>query len=532
MDINFFKKNNLNYHYFFLVILSLNYILPLLIFNNITLFYIDSLDSEIVYNSVIGKILKGNEESISVFLGGEIRPEYLRRMFHPYMFLYSYFNAELAYWIVDVLIKLTSYFSFFILAKKINKNLFICGLISCLYASSNLPTHESFGLAIFPYISYLILYKNSVKLKHIFIIIFFGLNSDLVVTGISLFAFTVFYLFYLKKEKYIYFAKLFALFSISILIANWNIIFTAFQPEQLHRVEFLRDSLTLRETIIYFFTYLFQIPTSINSAILIDLPYALFILPLMIGIFFSKGKKFKLPLYIIILMTFFLAILKYELIAEYINISENLFKTVSWGYLGRSFVFLFAFSLIHNLKKINFYSKILISFVFTSILLFQINSSVVPIIKDKFLKINNYQNFYTFKGYYYFYDYPLIKKIVQNERTISVGLDPMVAVWHGIKVIDGYHNVYPLTYKYKFRKIIEKELDSNMKFRKYYDDWGCRVYSTFFHASDVNNIKINFREAKKIGADFVISKYLLKSNDLSLITNDCIDKGICLYKIN
>ena len=46
---------------------------------------------------------------------------------------------------------------------------------------------------------------------------------------------------------------------------------------------------------------------------------------------------------------------------------------------------------------------------------------------------------------------------------MSVGLDPMIAVMNDIRVIDGYHSVYPLSYKIKFRKIIEKELTKNIK---------------------------------------------------------------------
>ena len=37
---------------------------------------------------------------------------------------------------------------------------------------------------------------------------------------------------------------------------------------------------------------------------------------------------------------------------------------------------------------------------------------------------------------------------------MSVGLDPMIAVMNDIKVIDGYHSIYPLSYKIEFRKII------------------------------------------------------------------------------
>ena len=71
----------------------------------------------------------------------------------------------------------------------------------------------------------------------------------------------------------------------------------------------------------------------------------------------------------------------------------------------------------------------------------------------------------------------------------------MIAVMNDIHVIDGYYVIYPLSYKIKFRKIIEDELNQNQKLKKYYDDWGNRVYLFF---SDKNNLLINFKEAKKL----------------------------------
>ena len=58
---------------------------------------------------------------------------------------------------------------------------------------------------------------------------------------------------------------------------------------------------------------------------------------------------------------------------------------------------------------------------------------------------------YTFEGYYDYENYKFIKSLVNNSKTISIGLDPMVAVVNNIKVIDGYHNLYPLDYKIQFR---------------------------------------------------------------------------------
>ena len=112
---------------------------------------------------------------------------------------------------------------------------------------------------------------------------------------------------------------------------------------------------------------------------------------------------------------------------------------------------------------------------------------------------------------------------------MSVGLDPMVAVMNDIKVIDGYHNLYPLKYKIKFRKIIADELEKNVTLKRYYDNWGNRVYAFY---SDKNDLILNFQYAKKLGADYVISKFPIQNNNLKITCYNCNgSKEIFLYKI-
>ncbi len=165
-------------------------------------------------------------------------------------------------------------------------------------------------------------------------------------------------------------------------------------------------------------------------------------------------------------------------------------------------------------------------------LISEINSSIVPFAKKYIgpFKDENYRNYYTFSGYYLKETYSLIKNEVQNKKVLSLQpLDPMVAVMNGIRSIDGCHNLYPLNYKRKFYKIIDKELNNNNKLYDYYLNWGHRVYAFINNASD---IQINFLEAKKLGADYVISKYSINNKHLTkkLVIDN---KGIIyLYKIN
>ena len=141
---------------------------------------------------------------------------------------------------------------------------------------------------------------------------------------------------------------------------------------------------------------------------------------------------------------------------------------------------------------------------------------------------NEFRNFYTFNGYYLYNDYKKVKKIVKEKRVLSIGLDPMVAVMNNINTIDGYHTLYPLKYKLQFRKIIERELNKDKKLKNYYDNWGSRVYAFI---DDPKNIQINFDEANQVGADFVISKYKINNNRLSIACQNC-SKHFYLYSIN
>jgi hypothetical protein len=64
----------------------------------------------------------------------------------------------------------------------------------------------------------------------------------------------------------------------------------------------------------------------------------------------------------------------------------------------------------------------------------------------------------------------------EDYRVASIGLHPAIAQYNGFYTLDSYNNFYPLSYKYEFRKIIEKELKKNKTIRTYFDEWGGRCY--------------------------------------------------------
>jgi len=204
-------------------------------------------------------------------------------------------------------------------------------------------------------------------------------------------------------------------------------------------------------------------------------------------------------------------ILQTEFITDILNSSEGLLRQFTWSRIQNIFPFLFSFlSLIILSYKLKG-KKVLLLFILCSIFISQINSSITPFVKTYILKEENYKNIYTFDGYYNYEEYKLIKEIIGYKRSISIGADPMKAVMNNISVIDGYHNIYPLSYKKKFRKVIEDELNKNEIIKNYYDRWGSRILA---FVNNYQNNEINFKEAKKIGADYVISNKKIVSEKL------------------
>ena len=140
----------------------------------------DILDGEIVNNHIIGRIYRGDVESINLFIAGEIKWYFLRRILQPLTLLYAFFETETAFWLTDIFVKLACYICFFKLSRKLNCSYFNSALLGCLYASSIAWTHMGLWIATFPYLIYLLIKNKNLHLKHYFLLTFIGLNTDLV----------------------------------------------------------------------------------------------------------------------------------------------------------------------------------------------------------------------------------------------------------------------------------------------------------------------------------------------------------------
>ncbi|RHW42604.1 hypothetical protein D1B31_03140 [Neobacillus notoginsengisoli] len=109
-----------------------------------------------------------------------------------------------------------------------------------------------------------------------------------------------------------------------------------------------------------------------------------------------------------------------------------------------------------------------------------------------------------------------IGKPTEEYRVASIGIHPAIAQYNGFYTLDTYNNFYPLTYKYEFRKIIEKELAKNKTIQEYFDTWGgrCYVFSSelgkrYMFKKDssrsLKNLELNTAQFKKMGGEYIFS---------------------------
>ena len=311
------------------------------------------------------------------------------------------------------------------------------------------------------------------------------------------------------------------------MLSNFNLIYGQIKYSEIQRLDFFYEPYPFFKNIFTYFVELLSIPGLNNWTFFRYAPQFLLFLIIFISTLYFKEKKSLKLLYLVLAINLVPFLIRTEIITNLRNIDSGFLKAFHFEYITSIIPLIFSLILILLFKKDFFFKKTSTLFLLI-LILFQINSSAVPIIKKFIINDKEYVNVYTFNDYYMYDDYKKIKYLIKDKKTLSVGYDPMVAVMNNIYAIDGYHNIYPLHYKAKFRKIIENELNKNDNLMKYYDYWGNRLYAFI---NDKDQIGLNFLEAKLLGAEYIISKYKIRSNDITLI-DDNFKNPIFLYKIN
>ena len=187
---------------------------------------------------------------------------------------------------------------------------------------------------------------------------------------------------------------------------------------------------------------------------------------------------------------------------------------------------LFGFTILQLIQHNNF-TKIFAYFLLLFQFIFVFNSSIFFIdIKDKII---DKLDVYTFNEYYATSSFEKIQKKLKlndKDKVGCLGIEPSIAVFNGLKTIDGYSANYSLSYKHKFRKLIEKELDQNKETKLYFDNWGSRCYifddqlgtNANIFKSNMSNYKsielhLNKTVSKQLNLKYIISAVEISNKD-------------------
>ena len=510
----------------------------------------DSLET-IASDYIISKLYKFNFDYIDYLLNGSYKWFFFETIFYPINILYFFLDVKRFFFVLYILKIIVGYFTFFLLLKKLKFTKFYSAIGGALFVTILSANHQSyFDLAFMPYMIYLLIKNKELKTKNYLIVFFFGLNGGLVhnIFSISLIPFLSIFVFERKNLTLI--VKIFLTFIAGLFITDIHLFKIFFSEIPFHRV----DMINSRPLIDLFFESL-KLPFfefNISGYHKIYRVFLILTISLSLILFlFIKDKTLRNLIILLMFVIFIRSFLGTNYFTSLFIGPLEALKGLNFMRVDRIIPLLTTTIIMFTLKNIKSYKfrslfviLIMVSIIFQQLAITgkKFHSSIRSNIKDgKFAELkkfkkdknilgiilfitnkNNYKNNeynlgndkYSWENYFHYENYKIIKELVGDNRVMSVGIDPLVAVMNDIKVIDGYHTLYYLHYKYKFRKIISEEIKDNEFLKDYFDGWGNRVYAFY---NDKENLKINFLEAKKIGASFVISGFHIKNNKLKLI---------------
>ena len=391
------------------------------------------------------------------------------------------------------------------------------------------------GLPLMIYVFFNIIYDNNKYLCYLYLLIF-PFYSSLFFSGIFSLA-SLFLLICLLLKSHILSKKQFfkgiiiltILFILS-LISEYRLIIDSISGNAnfiSHRLEFFYTT-SFKESIYIICAFLITEQDHVISKL-----FPIIYFSILLVLFFKKKSISKEILYLIFII-FFIAIFHgFHTYTPFVNFKNELLGGLASIQLDRFYslvpflsYLLFGFTILQLIQHNNF-TKIFAYFLLLFQFIFVFNSSIFFIdIKDKII---DKLDVYTFNEYYATSSFEKIKKHLKlndKDRVGCVGIDPSIAVFNGLKTIDGYSANYSLSYKHKFRKLIENELDKNKETKLYFDNWGSRCYifddqlgnnPNIFKSNKSNykSIKLHLNKfiSKQLNLKYIISAVEISNKD-------------------
>lgn len=516
----------------------------------------DVLDSDLAWRVML-------ENSGSTFNFKDTIPQvmdglpraYLPTIFNIVQILFHVLDPFVAYLVNHLLVHSVAFLGMYILLKnhfseyKVNIHI----ALPTAFCFAILPFYTLYGLTIAgqPLLlwAFINIYKHKHSLLSFFIICFFPLYSSFLGVGVFILALFGAWLIIDRQRKKtinIRFLLGLILLAISYLLVEFNLLYEMFigSNEAIHRVDRYFSpqtfSLSFNKAVNNFTNGQYHAVSLQQIILLVSVPLA-FLSALV-------QKRSILLLFGLLLLNAVFSILlgfrMWEGITAIYNIAPILgsFNYARFHWLHPIIwyvIFAASLSLIWSAKYNNIAIGKYVSFALIAAQI-QLNLSnnleiaqitgttSIDIFGQKKPALLSYKQFYSeqlfteIKGF--------INRPQNSYRIVSIGMHPSISQYNGFYTLDGYQYVYPLAYKYRFRRIIEKELDKSSRWKKYFDDWGNRCYilvseiDNFMQvksvARPIKQLDLNTSALNEMGGEYVFSSTLIinnKQNNLELL---------------
>jgi len=566
------------------------YLSPLLFMNgDFYIPTFDNLDSTIVWYKILaesGMIFADNNATIPNMMNGLPRSSYPGE-FNILLWLYYFFTPLQAFIINKIIIHLVAFFSMLTFlksyfTKEIEDNYITLYLGSLYFATIPYWSGAGLSIAILPLVTFSLLRIKDNKSNSFdwLLLLLLPLYTSFIFLYAMYVGLVFIYILYALLKQKTFYKKLFiatTFLSSVFLLTEYRLVLTMFfDPAFIsHREEFnIFFQKSLFETFRSFqlsvidghkehataLQSFYVIPVLLLTLLLSHkeetypvkeslVIYVMFFLMIFLDIFTNIiGGKYFIPLLLILLLVALYKkknivliklvsiILVLSFIARILEYSkfafiEDIFPILAKFNMNRiAFVEPFLWALTFTLS-ISLLHKKLRYFHITIVILFLVQLSVN--IKYNYFSATKKLGYTTFSKYYTPEMFTQIKQDFSQEniklsdiKVANLVFEPAIALYNGFYTVDGYAVNYPLEYKHKFRKIIEKHLNqyevkkvdpSRKNHRFIFDNWGSKLYilnassqhDSYIKGAKFKKLDINTLALCNLNANYIFSGYAI-----------------------
>lgn len=482
----------------------------------------DNLDGEAVYNTVTGIFFFHPAEAKHLLLGGNLPIYLVPRLDWPISLLHLIPDRFLAYTLNDLIVRIVAFFGMFCLSRRVGIEQFAALLASLLFAFSITLTAFGLSVAAIPAVVYLVqeASERNLRLGHYILLFLLGWNSSLVLSG-------VFLLVALPFLRRMFFGKAdhnwlpaYSCYALGLALGAGGLLYALFAGPRLHRDAWILSGYDTLASVRKFFWN--QFSPGFWDFYHVSTPLVVLYLSVVIAALITRSKKVWSTVAAILLVNLIYAVVQFDPVAQLRTRIGGLIKTFQFDrfYFLASFLIIIGWVLAMSAAGVRL-RRVLITAIVVQLLA---TFALTPHLRTPMAHLLGKGNIPSFSEHAKADDYRLIRNVIGEAPTISVGLDPMAALTNNVSVVDGEYNVYPLSYKARFREIIARQLESGQPYsdnwgsglrianpQSYFDNWGSRLYTFVDNPAEA---KLNYCAAFRLGAQFVISRFELKSANL------------------